>query len=107
MPLVVPSCGERYDELIANAIDVSAAQLDIIVRGCSVRLALELATSVFGAAVIPSLWLRESPELDVLELSDCSRKMPLYALRPKATKLPADELVFMDILRTRIACLEG
>ena len=104
LPLVLPTCGSYYDPLISRFIDVSGVQLDVVVRDCSISLALGLASGGLGAAVVPSTSLGGWTGLRSYEL-DAVAGNALRYIRRHDRLITEEEALFLRLLRDRLVKL--
>ena len=98
VPLVLPSCGGYYDSLISRAVDISGAQLDVVVRDCSTDLALSLIEDGLGVAIVPSTALIGRPALRAIDL-DAEAGSALRYIRRRDRDTSPEESLFVDLLR--------
>ena len=98
VPLVLPTCGNYYDPLISRVVDISGAQLDVVVRDCSTDLALSLIEDGLGVAIVPSTSLLGRPALRSIEL-DVEAGNALRYIRRRDRAVSSEESLFLDILR--------
>ena len=98
IPLVLPACGNYYDPLISRMVDISGAQLDVVVRDCSTDLALSLVEEGICVAIVPSTSLIGRLKLRVLAL-DAEAGNALRYIRRRDHPVSSEESLFIDILR--------
>ena len=102
VPLVLPTCGGYYDPLISRVVDISGAQLDVVVRDCSTDLALSLIEEGLGVAIVPSTMLIGHRGLRAIEL-DVEAGNALRYIRRRDRPVSTEEELFLDILRDALA----
>ena len=96
--LVLPACGNYYDPLISRVVDITGAQLDVVVRDCSTDLALSLIEDGLGVAIVPSTSLIGRPGLRAIDL-DIEAGNALRYIRRRDRDISPEESLFLDLLR--------
>ena len=102
VPFVLPTCGGYFDPLIDRLIELSHAQLDIVVRNCSAELALSLVGDGLGVSIVPSTWITGVSGLQTFELDGVPAGNVLRYVRRSDRLLTDEESLFMDILRRQL-----
>ena len=106
IPFVLPTCGRYLDPLVERAVDSTNLRLDVVVKGCSTNMALDLMEDGLGVCVVPSTALLGRDHILSYELEDMRAEIDLKYIRRRDEKPSKEERLFISIVRKWLSLMK-